>query len=203
VLTLADLTIRRFMAALFNGQRDGLDNWDELYTSYIDLSGMGKSREFSLLTQIHNLSTRLQTIGAFITLQQDFYIHFGCPLQRYIRDGIECDPFEDVRKFGYRIAWKPEAPEQFLSDLRKMDTKERRNVAELDKVEKELADLQAKGKPKEVDSRKDFTRMLTVLNREGYRFDKDTTYMDELCDMIADNNERVQVALEQQQNTKK
>jgi hypothetical protein len=193
-ITLSSITIARFMRALFHGEKDDLPNWDELYTQYIDMSGMGKSRQYSLMVQVHNLTTRLRTIAAFISLQDGYMAEFGEPMQSYNSPSGPVNVFDDVRKYGHRLTWPAT---DWHEQLKRMDLKERRNVAELDKADAELKEIEATGRVKESSStRADFIRMLTMLNKDGYTINKEADDMETLCIMIDTHNEDVKRAQE-------
>ena len=65
ILKCCDINIRTFMAAMFNQQYDGVggaDNWEIVYTEYIDLSGIGETQQYHLLCNIHNTQKRITAV---------------------------------------------------------------------------------------------------------------------------------------------
>lgn len=187
-MKLSDISVRKFMACLFNKDYSDVENWDTLYLEYIDLSGIGENRELALMTNIHNLQVRLAHITSFIEFQKLFYLEFNQP---YVK------AFDDLRKYNHKLNWDPSNREEFLNQLKRVEAKEKRNVAELDVLIKELTDIK-KGAPvvkEDHNSRADFIRMLNSLNKEGYSIDKDKTDMEELSLMIKQQNEEYQAAL--------
>jgi hypothetical protein len=80
---------------------------------------------------------------------------------------------------------------EFEQQLVLIEAKEKRNVAELDVLMKELNEIQ-RGEPavkEDSNSRKDFIRMLNNLGRAKFIIDKDKTDMEELSLMIKQYNE--------------
>lgn len=183
-MTLSDITVRVFMRCLFNKDYEGVDDWERLYTEYIDLSGMGETRQLELVVAIHNLQTRISFISGFIEFQKTWLLQFGEPFEQ---------GFEDVRKFGYKLHWEAGYPTQFVDQLQKMETKEKRNIAQLDAEMKELDEFTKTGKHKQKASdRADFVRMLNTLGKEGYKIDRDKTDMEELSLMIRQHSEDIE-----------
>ncbi len=188
-MTLAEITVRKFMAALFNKQRDGIDDWDGLYLSYIDLSGIGETHELSLMTAIHNLQVRLAHVNSYIDFQRKFFSEFFMPYEK---------SFPDMHKYNIRFTWNPMDPEGFIRQMKVAETNEKRNIAELDLLEKELRDIK-KGAPavkEDHNSRANFIRMLNSLNKAGYKIDKDLTDMEEVCLMIRAQREEYDAAMD-------
>lgn len=179
-----ECSVNVFMECLFHGKMDNLHggNFDDIFTEYIDLSGVGKTKEYALLSAIHNTQTRITFIQTMVAVQREFFIHFSMPF---------VNAFDDFRKYGHRLTWNQAEPEKFFTQLKLVDTKEKKNVAELDKLMKEYADLQKDGVKQDADGRKDFVRQLNALNRAGYTIDRDKTDMETLALMILDYNEEV------------
>jgi hypothetical protein len=183
--TLSDLTVKRFMAAMFNGDYTAIPNWDELFTAYIDLSGTSNAQQYQIMVKVHNLQTRLSAIESFINFQKAFFLEFDQPFEPALGD---------VRRFGHTINWNPSDPEQFLAQLQRMNTKERRNVAELDSAMKELSAIQKTGTVKvTANSRQDFIKQLNALNKAGYTIDRETTDMETLALMIKDYYDEIEL----------
>lgn len=181
-LELCDINVRTFMRCL-RKDYTGVSNWQELYTKYIDLSGIGDTRQYGLMVAIHNLNVRLTHITAFLEHQIKFFNLAGFPFEK---------AFDDVKKYGHRVNWNPAEPAEFLNQLKRIETKEKRNYAEREKLMQEFKEFQGSGKYQEKDTDcNDFIRMLNGLNKHGYRVDKDTTFMDELSLMIKEYNEEL------------
>lgn len=183
-MQLSDITVNTFMRCLFKKDYTGVDSWEELYTSYIDMSGLGDTIQYSLMVTIHNLQVRLSAITAFLEFQKKFFIAFDFPFEQ---------AFKDVQRFGHRVTWDPAYPKIFLEQLQKIEQKEKRNVVELDVQMKELKELKETGKYKEkVNDRADFIRMLNNLEKDGYRIGRDKTDMETLAIMIKQHSEDIQ-----------
>jgi len=174
IYTLADITVKRFMLAMFNGEKEDIDNWEDLYTQYIDLSGMANYRQLNLLISIYNLETRLWTVDKFIEIQTHSFNSFGEPYE---------PAYSMVKKYGHRIVW----PSTDLDvQLRRIHAKEQRQVAELEKLEKDLALIDESGVVKEDrNARHDFIRLLNRIS-EKVKIDREKDDMESVCIMIRD-----------------
>jgi len=184
-LELCDITVRVFMRCLFNKDYTDVPNWEELYTKYIDLSGLGEEGQLGLYVAQHNLTVRLKHITDFLELQQKVFSLTGYPYAA---------AFEDMRQYGHRVTWNKDEPENFLTQLMRIETKEKRNYAELKKVEKELDDAEKSKDPKTVNARNSFVIMLNILRKDGNQIDKDKTDMEELSLMIKQHRDDVRAA---------
>ncbi len=175
-LTLADITVKRFMSAMFNGDYEGISNWEQLFTAYIDLSGMGNQRQLGLCASMHNLEIRLWVIDQFMEIQKKAIATFDLPYQ---------PAFEMVQRYGHRVLWDGNI-ENFKLLLARITAKEKRNVAEYDRLQKEYADLQKSGVVKEtVSARHDFIRLLNRIS-EKVKVDREKDDMESVCLIIRD-----------------
>lgn len=184
--TCSDITIKDFMLAMFNQQYDGvggLDNWDTVYTEYIDLSGIGETQVFALLTNIHNIQHRITQVQGYLDIQKKFFAAFGEPFEPALKD---------LRKFGHRLTWDIGNPKQFIQQLEMCEVKEKTQVAQLDGFMKELGALKKDGPKVTVDGKKDFVKQMNRLGKAGYRFEKDKTDMYEYSLMIKEYDEELQ-----------
>ncbi len=178
-------SVKIFMACLFENDKSGLEGGDfeTIFTEYIDLSGIGETREFDLLTGIHNIQARMTFIETMLEVQKRFFKEFEMPF---------VNAFDDFRPFGHRLSWDPEKPELFIEQLKRIETIEKKSQAELDAKFKELNSLKKNGmKSTDVNGRVDFVRQLNNLNKAGYKIDREKTDMEELALMIRDYNEMV------------
>lgn len=194
----SECNIRLFMECLYDKDTTGLNGGDfeAIFTEYIDLSGIGETREFDLLTQMHNIQTRMIFISNMLHIQRRFFLEFSIPF---------VDAFKDLYKFGHYLKWDPENPVDFLKQLERVEIIEKKSQAELDKVEKDLKTLKKDGvkSSSEMNGRIEFVRQLNALNKEGYKIDRDKTDMEELALMIRDYNQMVReqmAAIEKQKN---
>lgn len=174
-LELCDITVRVFMRCLFNKDYTDVPNWEELYTKYIDTAGFTEEGQLGLFVAQHNLSVRLKHITDWLTLQQSVY---GLTSKPHLKT------LPDMAQYGHRVTWNPDEPEKYLAQLIKVEVKEKRNYAELKRVEKEIEDYEKTKDPKTVNARNNFVIMLNVLRKDGNPIDKDKTDMEELALMI-------------------
>lgn len=180
-MELHEITVRTFMKCLFNKDFTGIDDWDSLYTKYIDLSGLGEYGQLGTHVAIHNLKVRLFRITHYLELQTKTFDIIGMPYLPKI---------DDMAEYGHKIKWNPDEPEMFLPQLIKMEQKEKRNYAELRELEKDLEDMVQAEKPGTTSARNSFVIMLNVLGKD-YRIDKDKTDMEELSLMIKQHGDEV------------
>jgi len=93
-MTLSDITVKTFMRCLFNKDYEGVDNWEELYTSYIDLSGLGERGNLPLYVAIHNLDVRLKHITGFLEFQSQVFLLTKSP---------HMDTINGLKRYGHII----------------------------------------------------------------------------------------------------
>lgn len=169
------------MACLFDKDETGLEggDWEKLFTEYVDISGIGETIEFDLLLSIHNIQVRMTFIASMVELQKRFFKEFNMPFLK---------AFEDFKKYGHRISWDASDPGKFITELQRIEVRERRFQSELDVKVKELKKLKKDGVQPNTDGRKDFVRQLNNLGKVGYKIDRDKTDMEELALMIKDQN---------------
>lgn len=173
------------MAAMFNQQYEGVGgiaNWEIVFTEYIDLSGIGETTQFELLTNIHNVQLRIAKITGLIELEKKFFMAFDEPF---------IPAFDDFRKLGHRLSWDVGNPEQFIQQLERVESNEKQYRAELDEYMQELKELQTQGVKVDSNSRQSFVKTLNRLGKHGYKIDKDTTDMEELSLMIKEYQEEI------------
>lgn len=181
-MNLSDITVRTFMRCLFNKDYSGVDNWEGLYTQYIDLSGLGEQGQLSLYVAIHNLNIRLFFMTHWLEFQTKVYNLVKMP---------HLPTIDDAKQFGHRINWNPDN-DTFLEQLRIIESKEKRQYVEMKRLSKELEEMKLAEKPETVSARNSFVIMLNMLGKEGYKIDRDKTDMEELALMIKQHGEDVQ-----------
>lgn len=177
-------SIKVFMDCLFENDFRGLDGGgkdelDVIHTEYVDLSGIGETREYELMISIHNTEERLTFITTQLEIQQRFFKNFDIPF---------VNAFDDFRKYGHRLTWDDNNPEAFLKQLDMIEIREKKFVAEYDKHVKELKTLKSDGVKIDGNGRRDFIRQMNNLRRFGYQVDKDKTDIEELALMIRDHS---------------
>jgi hypothetical protein len=186
-MNLSDITVGQFRKYLQTGDTQGLSGWEDLFLMFIDKSGIGQTQEYELMMAIHNLNVRMVSVNAFIDLQKVWFLNF--------EEAFE-PAFKDLAKFGIKITYDPAEPRKFIQRLELIESSEKRNVAEIDSLTKELQDLRSKGvknSGKFVDL---LLRLIVTLNKEGYRIEKDVTDMEEFALMIKQHNEAMNLLRE-------
>lgn len=180
-LTASTCSIKIFMLCLFEGKHNlvgGSNAWDLLYTDYIDLSGAADTKECTLLRNIHNKHSRIFFINYLIQLQLDWHREFGVPFP---------EAFKDFKRFGHRLIWNDDW-EFFEKQLKRIEAKEKKNVAELDGLKKELERLRKHGmkaadvKPSD---RRDFIKLIQAVEESrGFALNKEETTVEEFAIMV-------------------
>lgn len=180
MITIAECTIRMGMRCMFNQdytEVGGKDTWENIYTEFMDISTLAQNRVTELEIAIHNTKIRLIGMESHINLQRKAIETFGFPF------GPGGSWF---RKYGHRLTWNGNK-ENFLQQVKMVEIKEKRFVAELDKLEKELNDLQTNGVKENNNTRGIFMQLLSDVQRhQRYHLDKDKIMMDEFAYMIKD-----------------
>lgn len=172
---ISDISVRVFMRCLFSKDYTDVPNWDEIYTQYIDLSGLSKEGHLGLLIAKHNLEVRLKHITDWLELQQKVFKLIGKP---------HLPALDDLFKYAHRVTWNPDEPQKFADKLLQIDGYEKRNYVELKLIKKEIDNLEKVQNHKTVNARNEFVIMLNVLRKNGNQIDKDKTDMEELSLMI-------------------
>jgi hypothetical protein len=192
-LTIDTCTLRNFMECLFHGRTElvgGEEAWDKIYTEFIDLSGAANTRECTISRQIHNVQIRIAWFKAMLDLQYRFLEQFEIPF---------VTAFDDFKRKSHKLKWNGDI-EEFKQQLFRVDVKERKNIAELDRLFKEMSDLKKDGmttKNITDNSRKEFVTLINVISKDnGYRINKDEVTVEEFALMIKSYSE----AKEAQQN---
>lgn len=181
------------MECLFEKKYDGLDggDFDKIFTEYVDLSGIGATKEYDLMTAIHNVQSRMIYMAGMIDIQKEFLKNFDMPF---------VNAFPKFREKGHRLVWDPENPGLFVQQLQMVETMEKKSKAELDTKMKELTVLKKDGIKPNSSGRQDFVKKLNQLNKAGYKIDKDKSDMEELALMIKEHDEQMrEMAAEQEQ----
>ena len=183
-MTLQEISVRRFMGCLFNSDHTGIDNWEELYTKYIDLSGMGEAGQLMTRVAIHNLEVRLGIMDQWLNIQWGCVNRIQIPYIPGIEDLIEF-------KYGHRITWTGDL-ELFKKGLSKINAAEQRNASELKMLNKQLKSMEKTQKPETVDARNSFFTLLNIIGKhQGYAIHKDDTNMHEFALMVKDYNNEI------------
>lgn len=172
-----DYTIKQFENAWFKNDYSELskDNFDIVYNEYVDTAGLYEAEEFERVTYIHYLNGRINSIKLSIALQKEFIELFDTP---YL-------DFSVFSKFGHSLKWKDK--KDFISQLDKVELKEKKFISQLEIKKKELLDSRKKKIAKEVtikQTRESFVRTLISLRKIGYKIDNFKTTVEELALVI-------------------
>ena len=172
------VNIEIFMQAWFNHDFTNItkEDFDIVYSEYIDLTGLYNSKEFELFAYINYLKNRIYTAKTLVWAQLIFLEQFKVP---YI------DGFEVFERIGHKVSWNDDE-KKFIAQMNRISSMTRAKELELRRKEFEFMQLRnAKKEDKpEIQSRHDFIRMLNSFNKEGYRIDRKKTTVEELALMI-------------------
>lgn len=191
------------MAAWFdkNYVELSLEDFELVYSEYLDTSGLFMSEYFELQSLIHHLNSRINYINLFVRIQRDFISNFFIPFQR---------DFDRLKEnYGYVVKWNGSV-DDFEKQLKKIESRQIKHQSFLEEKIQELVKLRKEnsGKKKfngdddkETEEDKDiklkksrvsFIRMLNSLGKIGYKLDKKLTTVEELALMIKQQIEEVE-----------
>lgn len=68
---LDEVPLRNAMRGIFNRDYGDIENFEDLYTEYIDRSGMGKDGQLGIRVNIHNLECRGRFMTGWLQIQMD------------------------------------------------------------------------------------------------------------------------------------
>lgn len=183
------------MLMLFNKQFDDCENFEELYTRYIDTSGLGKTGQLGLLTALHNLDIRIGDIRNWIWMQRTTIDLVGFPYYPGIPDLAALE-------YGHKIEWVNDL-KLFNKKIDNIEAREAHKQSEHRMLSKELESMQKAEVPTTVNARNQFFTLLNIIGKnQGYGINKDETNMLEFSLMINDFNEE-QKAIEKANNKRK
>jgi hypothetical protein len=179
--------INNFIEAWFENDYEKLskEDFELVYTEYIDLSGLYQTKEFDLIAHINYLKNKIYVLKAVASSQEMFYKTFKIP---YI-EGLEF--VKD--KLGYTYEWTGNE-KSFYSFLRKMENAARTKSAELRRKEFEFEEMRSQkmeGNVSKVQSRHEFIKMLNSFNKAGYKIDRDKTTIEELALIIKQTQDEI------------
>lgn len=185
-------TIQEFMQAWFNKDYSKInaEDFSILHSEYLDISGLYLSEDFEKIAYINNLSSRLNYVKLFVSLQRDFMQEFRSP---FIRD------FEHLKeKYGYVLKWNEDL-EDFEEQLQRVEMREikfgnilNQKIDELSKLRKSNVDDEEAKNVSLKDTRYSFIRMINSLGKIGFKIDKFTTTVEELALMIKQQFEEIE-----------
>ena len=187
--------IKQFKNAWFNEDFSEMDKdtFQQVYTEYIDKTGLYESEEFDKVSYIVFLNNRVNSVNVFLKLQKDFLQEFDLPCEHY---------FYFIEKFGHKIIWNGDK-QNFLSQIEKIKSKENKYVSKIKNETKLLNDIRKKkNKNKEltekdivdnkIKSRESFIRTLNSLGKIGYIVDEEKTSVEQFSLMILQQKEELE-----------
>lgn len=207
ISTFGDCTIKVFIKCRFDKDYSGLivsgnpsqeelfNAFDNINSQFLDLSGT-EIAEIELLKSIHELNCRIESAKAFFTLQHIWLYHFDEPPAPAVTAMIE------LGKYGYKLEWNGDK-DLFKSQLAKYEAKEKKNIVRLDGLQKQLdnfhkAEEEAETNPavkKTIrNSRTEFIRLITELQKFGYTINREVTTMEELAIMYKEYHDYIKSA---------
>ena len=183
-MTYEDVTIEQYINAKWKDDISVLTSEQLKFVEeqYVDTAGLYESEEFSKVAYIHYLNTRVNSVKLSVRLQYEFIENFNIPYLPEIKF---------FNKFGHRLVWHDNI-ERFIEDLRKVESKEKKYISQLENSIKELTDLRAKkakGESPKKQTRTDFIATLISLGKIGYRIKRTETSIEELSLMIKKQSE--------------
>ena len=186
-------SIKQFMSALFKADRSVMneDEFNIVYTEYIDTAGLFESEEFEKVSYIYYINNRINSIKIAIRLQKEFLNNFDLP---YI-EGLSF-----FKKFGHTLYWtNPKDTRDhetrrsdFFKALDKIEAREKKYITILETSIKDLTTYRLKKNKKETtvqQSRAAFIRTLNTLGKIGYKIDTEKTSVEEYAYMIKQQTE--------------
>lgn len=178
-------TIRQFENAMFKDDRSVMDDeeYNIVYNEYIDTAKLYETEEFQKVSYITYLNGRINTMKLAIRLQREFYNNFQEPYQ---------PGFKKIKEKGYSLYWNRNNPEEFIKQLDRIETSEKRYISEVENCVKQLIDFRAKRNTKEQPvkiKRELWIRNINTLNKLGYKIDRDKETVEDLSIMILQQTE--------------
>lgn len=176
--------IRIFENAMFKDDRSVMSNeeYDTVYTEFIDTAKMYEEEEFQQVSYISYLHGRINSIKIGIRLQREFINNFDIP---YI------PAFQMFKNNGVSIYWKGDK-ENFLSALERIEKGQKKYTSEVENCIKNLMDFRLKKQqgdnPVKI-KRETWIKNINTLGKIGYKIDKDKTSVEELALMIVQQKE--------------
>jgi hypothetical protein len=177
----SECSLRVFMKCLFEDDQSDVDNFELIWSEYVDLSGLCENREKEILVSIHNIKVRQSVIPALIKFQLDYIERFKEP---YL------EAFWIFKKYGHQVIWNSDA-EELARQLERVRLKELQYESQLDMIERELQDLKKEGVKIDGNGRKEFIRLLNDVGK--YRrndIDRDRTDVETFAIMVRDYLDR-------------
>lgn len=168
-----------FIEAWFGNEFERLsyEDFQIVYTEYIDISGMYKSKELELHAYIVYLKNRTLVLKTIVEVQRMCLETFNKPYE-----GAD----ELFESFGHKLIWDGNV-DKYKIQLDKISSRVRTMSTELKHKEFEYNQLKDARKNNEqpiVQTRHDFIRMLNTFNKNGFNIDRDKTTVEELALMI-------------------
>lgn len=177
--------IKQFEDAMFKGDRSVMndDVYNEVYSEYVDTAQLYEEEEFNMITRIHYLNNRINTISIGIRLQRQFIEEFDIPC---------LSGFEVFKKNGHMLYWTGDK-EKFMETLRRIEVKDKKYISEVENNIKTLTEFRKKKGLKDEQPvkirRESFIKTINSLGKIGYKIDKLVNTPEDLALMIKQQKE--------------
>ena len=161
------------------------EDFDIVYSEYIDTAGLYESEEFDKMCYINFLHNRNNSLKIGVDLQIKFVNEFG----------VAYSPaFDFFREKGHILVWSNK--EDFLAQLKRVELKEAKYISKLETSIKELMDAREKREKekdknqiKKINPRENWIRTINSLGKIGYKIDKRSTTVEDFAYMIKQQSE--------------
>lgn len=181
-----DVTVKQFKKAWFKGDRSFLNDEDfkNVYTQYVDTSGLYESEEFNKVSYIYLLNNRINTVTLFVKLQKEFIEEFDIPFLpsfAFIKESL-----------GIVFEWR-ENKQRFIKDLEKALKKENKYKTVIDEEESELLEMRRLKNRKEFtlkETEASFNKMIYSLRKQGNPIHLEETNVQELAVIIKEEKDK-------------
>ena len=186
-MAFENYTILQFEKAMFKQDYSEMtkEDFDIVYSEYIDTAGLYESEEFDKMCYINFLHNRNNSLKIGVDLQIKFVNEFG----------VAYSPaFDFFREKGHILVWRNK--EDFLAQLKRVELKEAKYISKLETSIKELMDAREKREKekdknqiKKINPRENWIRTINSLGKIGYKIDKRSTTVEDFAYMIKQQSE--------------
>jgi hypothetical protein len=181
----SDCTIKRFMQAWFDNVREDID-FEAIHLEYVDLSGIGKTRQLELEARVHWINNRIERVKMLVYAERVAIIELSLPFSAGI---------EDLRSLGHKIYWDGDS-KLFMELLTRIETKEKKYFGQLEIAQSELnlfIHEQNKGEAHTtIQSRQMFISNIIMLRKSGHYIIENETTVETLALIIKSHNEDIE-----------
>lgn len=137
------------------------DEFNAIHLEYVDLSGLTKTRELELNSQLYSLQNRCERVKWLLYGLRVSVAELGKPFDAGI---------DDLRSLGHKLYWDGDAA-LFFSLLNKIEGKESKYKMQLEEKEREVIEFhkaQSTGKTTVTQTRQAFIKNEIELRKRGH-----------------------------------